>query len=399
MRYLARQYAFPRLFTSLIIFCSIIASIGLFVTSLINNQSNSLNLLNTKHCLAIKNPQPRQICQQEQLDQILLTGNIIGAFDLINEYYQQDLLFQKQCHSFAHRIGEKGYEFFSRYKKVKLGDNTSHCGFGFYHGFLEALVFKTNDMALAREFCHNVALQTRETDKKAEGACYHGIGHGTVDGSDPRSQGDPYKIVKPGIELCEKVTDDTSFRYQCAGGIFNSLAIMYTQSQNGLQRNQEDPFKVCYGFKGYLLDACLHQMNTYIIALSDKNLKKVGVYLHKIPQNYNATNATDSTVSYLAASKQNSSGYEDIIQTCQGFRSDLVNYCIAGYAAGLIEFGPPGREYAAPIMFCQHQLLNEPQSNSCFKRILNYMKVIYSSSKLDLICGQVNEKYRIYCVG
>lgn len=382
------------LFTSL---CAVI-SVGLMIfTSLKNYQTKNTSLLDSKKCLSIENSQSRQICQADQLDQILLAGNIIGAFDLISDYYQKDLTFKKECHSFSHRIGEKGYEFFSRNKEIKLGDNTSHCGFGFYHGFMEALVQKTNDMAQARELCNYIALQMYQTDKKAEAACYHGIGHGVVDGSDPRSRGDPYKIVEPGIVVCEKLTTNRLFLYQCAGGIFNSLAIMYTNSQNGLQRNQEDPFKVCYKFKGRILDACLSQMNTYVISLADKDLKKAGMYLHQIPKDYNPSHATDSTVSFLAAFKQDPAGYGDIIKECQSFRSGLVNNCIDGYAAGLIEFGPPGKEYEAPLVFCKHQLLTENQQDSCFKRSLQYLDAIYSSNQFEAICEMVDIRHQVYC--
>lgn len=352
-----------------------------------------------KKCLSVKNPKSRQICQADHLDQILLTGGITEAFDLIDEYYKKDPLFQKQCHSFTHRIGETGYEYFSQKKEIRLGDNTSHCGYGFYHGFMEALVQKTNDLSLAKQFCKNVAQQVEQTDKKAEGSCYHGIGHGTVDGSDPRDWGDPYKIIEPGLTMCQKVTSHRPFLYQCAGGIFNSLAIMYTNSENGLQRNQDDPFKVCYGFGDYILEACLNQMNTYIISLSNRDLEKAGKYLHKIPVNLGAGNAADAAVSFLAASKQEPSGYKDIIQTCQSFREDLVIPCVNGYAAGLIEFGPPDKEYVASLAFCQHQLLDRSQRHSCFQRALSYIQLIYSSSQVDAVCAKLDAEYRTYCRG
>lgn len=397
MLFLKKKFPHPLYLISIIFACLAITATGLLVIIMPDHQTKNSVSFVTEDCLAIRNPQPRQICQSEQLDQILLTGNITQAFDLIKEYYKKDLLFQKQCHSFSHRIGEKGYDYFSQHKHVELGDNTSYCGFGFYHGFLEAMVHKTNDVALAREFCNYVALQAKQVGKKAESSCYHGIGHGTVDGSDPRSWGNPYKIVEPGLEICEKVTTNERFLYQCAGGIFNSLAIMYTYSQNGLERQQNDPFNVCYAFKDEYLEACLSQMNTYIISLAEKDLDKIGAYVENVPQSFNPTVAMDSAASYLAASTQDPLNYGEIIKTCKGFRQDLITSCISGYAAGLIEFGPPGKEYEAPLVFCQHQLLNEDHRTSCFKRSLSYLQVIYPSQQLKTVCTEVDTKYRTYC--
>lgn len=380
-----------------IILISLTASLGLIFSTVLDKSEIATKSNLSQDCLKITNPSNRLVCQVEKLEEVLKTDDFIAAFNLISTYYQNDLLFQKQCHSFTHIIGERGYDFFSKYQKIDLGNNSSYCGFGFYHGFMEALIYKTNNLSQAREFCNYVADKTRFSVRKAEGSCYHGIGHGVVDGSDPRSWGDPLKIVQPGLELCDKVTTSEKFRFMCAGGIFNSLAIMYRNSENGLQRNQEDPFKICFGFEGYVQSACLNQMNTFVVSLSDKDQTKAGRFVEKISVYINSEDAMDSTMSYFAASNQNPTQFEDIIRVCQNFRTNLINSCISGYAAGLIEFAQPDKEYEAAINFCQSDLLSAYQENECFKRVFGYLKVLYPPTRLESICSSLDFKYRVYC--
>eukprot|EP00923_Selenidium_pygospionis_P025169 GHVN01044337.1.p4 GENE.GHVN01044337.1~~GHVN01044337.1.p4 ORF type:complete len:101 (+),score=5.81 GHVN01044337.1:571-873(+) len=81
------------------------------------------------------------------------------------------------------------------------------CGYGFYHGFMETLLLTSGDVEEARAFCRYADEQLRGQASAASTACYHGTGHGAVDGGDTRAWGDVDAIMEPGFALCDQVAE------------------------------------------------------------------------------------------------------------------------------------------------------------------------------------------------
>src|SRR3989338_8528765 len=133
-------------------------------------------------CSAAKN---KPLCYTDHLDEVLKRRGLSPALSLLAAAYAADPEGGGFCHGNTHDLGKAAYEEFHRGGEVKLGANTYYCGYGFYHGFLEALVVETGSLDEAREFCTYAGKSVPKPEGYAEGACYHGIGHGVTDGSDP----------------------------------------------------------------------------------------------------------------------------------------------------------------------------------------------------------------------
>ena len=114
---------------------------------------------------------------------------------------------------------------------------------------MEELLKATGDYSQAQDFCKYVGVKLAGETTDGEGACYHGIGHGTVDGSDPSAWGDPQKMMQPAMDMCLKVAGNDHSQYgklyRCVSGAYNSLEILSADSKYRLTQIQKNPFFIC----------------------------------------------------------------------------------------------------------------------------------------------------------
>src|SRR3989344_3749837 len=167
--------------------------------------------------------QEQQCFEKLILEEARMRG-IDAAFDALAFLYARDREFAAYCHGNTHELGGIAYESFKRQEDITLSAKTSYCGFGFYHGFMEALLFDSGDLAEARRFCEYVDEKLRSTAQGVSFACYHGIGHGVVDGSDPSLWGNASRYIEKGLVLCDTLGDVEEHKARCASGVFNALA-------------------------------------------------------------------------------------------------------------------------------------------------------------------------------
>ena len=340
-----------------------------------------------------------EICWENLIGKALKKEGLDSAFSVVSELYASDPSFSGRCHWFAHKLGEKAYDIFSQDRDLNLSFKTSHCGYGFFHGFMEAMFYKGGDYELARKFCAYFGEKLKGQTGDAEGACYHGIGHGVVDGADSALWGDAQAIIRPGLELCEKVSDTQTHLNRCASGVFNSLAIMYGEPKYRLPLDKENPYKICSAESADAIRRpCYEEMNTLVLRLGNNDLEASARLVEKIPEDSYADSAIQSLAGYTASFYKNPDDFEDIISACRSLEARLRLGCIKGFAAGLVEFGAPGKEYENSLKFCSLSILTGPERDACFPRIIYYFRVLYPAEKLKELCRTaVEPAYQKFC--
>lgn len=337
-------------------------------------------------------------CWRTAMEDALRERGLDQALELVAKLYRDEPEFAQSCHSFLHELGEAAYSMFSRNEALHLTPKTSYCGYGFFHGFMEALLFSGGTMEEARAFCAEADRQLSSEARDARGACLHGIGHGVVDGSDPRLWGDAQKFVSPGLALCEKVGADAVQIDRCASGSFNSLAIAFNSSQYGLTANANDPYWVCkLQTKHYFKKPCFEEMNTTVFLLSDKDLRKAAAFVAAIPEDIYAGSAISSVAGYAASFYRDEQIFPEIVEICQSAGERLRFDCIEGFAGGLAEFGEPEKEHERATAFCSSPSFSTFETRICFARIIGYFKQTSSPDKLRRICDSFAEEYRTFC--
>jgi hypothetical protein len=346
-----------------------------------------------------KNSDPSS-CFQEKITTILKEQGLDKALDKMSELYDSDPVFKGSCHSVAHALGKAAYHLFEKGKDIHLTAKTAYCSYGFYHGFMEEMLQVSGDFQEARDFCAKAGEMLSTETAYAEGACYHGIGHGTVDGSDPRDWGDPKAIVSPGLDMCDKVDSKEPHFYRCASGAFNSLAIIYMGNQYGLKSHVEDPFSVCERWSDYRIkNPCYQEMNMFAMSIAENSLAKGIKLVEKIKDPVYAKLAMTS-LSGVAPSRFTDTAvdFKRTVDECHAARADLIVPCIEGVPSGIMEFGSPGKEYVPALEFCRSDSLLENERLECLKTVFGGVRAYYSTEKQASICSSVEKKYKDICV-
>lgn len=332
-------------------------------------------------------------CWEDLMDKTLEKEGLDKAFSLLDNLFQTEASFATDCHGFAHLLGEKAYTLFASSKQFNLASKTSYCGYGFYHGFMEKLLRSKGSLDQARAFCKLAGEQLKETNSDAEGACYHGIGHGAVeDVTDPKLFGDSQAIIQPSLDLCEKVSDAQDKLFRCTTGVFNALEIVTTQGKYKLSLNKEDPLLICRTQPDKYKRACYTQMVIAVMNATQNDFEKSARILNTIPEDSWAQESLSGLAVELV--RLGRVDYQTTVDLCRQLPNRFQLPCITGFGEGFLKYGPPQTEYIKAVDFCSSVLLTEKERKVCFKRILSILRIWYTTEKSSQICKTVDPKYQ-----
>ncbi len=309
----------------------------------------------------------KQQCFEELILSVAHTGGIGQAFDILAELYARDREFASFCHGNTHELGAIAYDDFRRSKDFSPSSKMSYCGFGFYHGFLEAMLFDKGDLGGAERFCDWLDEKFREEIQGVSFACYHGIGHGVIDGNDPTRWGNVQKFVEPGLALCRTLSDTGDHRERCASGVFNALALAYRDPKYRLANDTRDPYAFCRTQgEVYLRRACYDQMNTYVTWVYPNFADALSVAATRSEEAFR-TVAVSSVPGPMAQEVlATDADIAALINVCSTLSTHLADMCAQGFGSGLIEFGKPGEEYRVAIEACARTGERAP---ACFNAV------------------------------
>ena len=331
----------------------------------------------------------KALCYTNRINDVLAHKGLKSALDLVAASYTADPDVIKFCHSNMHDLGGAAYKEFERTGKVDITSGASYCGYGFYHGFMTEMLAETGSLQEASTFCAYVGKQIGGEQVYAEGSCYHGIGHGVTDGTDPDLWGDAEKIAAPGLTLCRTIGKTDEFAMRCASGVFNAIALMYKDPQYKLNAHN-DPYALCrtVSYTGNEKRACFDQMNSLAFNVAGRDLKNALRYAAAI-----------SDAFYRQIAIQGLAGLEyttppmptaaDGVSACATLSGDNWVSCMRGLVNGFMEYGTPGAEYADALQFCTKVILPSAQRRVCFDQVARYAQGIYSPSEQKMICGRI----------
>lgn len=329
----------------------------------------------------------KQQCFAELIEAVAKKDGIAPAFDALATVYSRDKEFAEFCHGNTHELGRIAYEKWSTGESFSLSDKTPYCGFGFYHGFIEALMEHEGDIMRARAFCEYADAQLSETIQGISFACYHGIGHGVTDGTDPSLWRSEDAYIAPGLALCDTLGAIEEHKERCASGVFNALAIAYRNPKYSLKADPQDPYRVCRKQKiRYAREACYDQMNTLVVETAPTFEKALQVAVSKSESAYR--NVAVMTVAGYQA--QNAlAGSADLgafVRACDSVPALYRDVCAYGFAVGLIEFGKPGEEYVAALRACGAA---NNRKEACINGLVQGVRDRVPKSRLKDVCGDI----------
>jgi hypothetical protein len=347
----------------------------------------------TKHILAECSGESnafKALCYTNHINDTLAHRGVSAAFDLLAAAYVADPDVKGFCHGNTHDIGKMAYDIYKTKGVLDISQNASYCGFGFYHGIMEQMFAETGSLADAKTFCSHVNSVLGTNQAYAEGSCYHGIGHGVTDGSDPSAWGDVQKMMEPGLRLCRQIADTSELEMRCASGVFNSIAIMYRDPKYRLG-TPANPYALCTSasLNSEEKRACYDQMNTLVyFILPQQDIAKALSYAEAISDPVYRTQAIQGVAS--AAGAQSSPATRDTAAlACRALSGSGDEACVRGLLAGIMEFGTPGSEYQDGLSFCSMTALEGGERKICFDEMVIYAQGVYPLSLQQTICRAI----------
>lgn len=357
----------------------------------------------TSDCQKIGDKNLQYYCWEKQVTDVLKAGGIDAAYQKLVSFYNSDPDFSKRCHPIAHAIGAAAYRDLSLDKKFTVTKETTWCAFGFYHGFMEALLQSGEDLSKARALCLEANKQVNGENSGNQAvflACLHGIGHGAADPQNNLALwGNERALIKKPLEICEKVSKTDHELYRCAGGVFNVLSIAYSFNQYKFSINKDDPLWICNEQPRKVYQrACYGDMNVALTAYTKNDMYKAAKFIERIKDDEMAGYAMSSLASASISYDPKKTDQRDRIQVCRSVQERLRLSCIGGYATGLAEYGAPGKEYVESLNFCNSSLLRTDEKDKCYASSLGYLMTLFSREDFLNICDKIEEgKYVTYC--
>lgn len=341
----------------------------------------------------------KQQCFHDLVMREAETKSVNSGFEAVARLYVHDAEFAEFCHGNVHELGKLAYERYTRSGDATISSYASFCGFGFFHGFLEALVAENGDLKAAERFCESAEAELRHTLPGVSFACYHGIGHGVVDGSDPRLWGDAASFIREGLHLCNAISGIEERRERCASGVFNALAIAYRIPRYHIPSDPHDPYAICREQDtSYVREACYNQMNLFVT-------KTTETFEEALQRAESTAESAYAAVAIEAigaiAAKEGlalSGGALTFLNTCAILAETLRTACVNGLAMGFIEHGTPGKEYENAIDACHASSISD---DVCFHGVAVGVRDRLSEEHRNAACeymGRVSERAQEDCL-
>lgn len=342
----------------------------------------------------------RTTCFKKALAQTLGRYGVDAAFEGIAALYDEDSSFGGLCHDFTHLLGQKAYKEFQTNHALRVSTKTAYCAFGFYHGFMETLLSSGGSIKDAHKLCALVQKQLGDEAPNAVAACYHGVGHGSVDIHNPIHKGNEQSLIGPALEVCRQFTDERERLKLCGTGVFDSLALAYYNKEEGFVMRPGDPLWICREQQEKVFkEACYMDMMPAMLWMGNYDLAQAAPLVARYAEeNYRALaikELANGSIRQMVGKKDPVS----YLAVCRKLSADLTLPCVAGLGAGVMQFGRLDMEYVDGLAFCARDELLPAETDACFASVFSYVQGRYSQKKAIRICEESPPEYQKYCKG
>src|SRR3989344_6557727 len=330
---------FHRKYVPLLVFAGVLLYLLLMYFSFHSPQAQNNDEIAKNLCLGKVNKAQKLQCWEKALNAELKESGLEASFVLFKEFYDADQDFAGECHAFTHLIGTEAYRLFENNDDFSVPATVSFCNYGFYHGFMEALLTTGGNIEEARKCCTYIDDKLAIEYPESAGQCYHGIGHGNAGVHDKRLWGNTDAIIAQGLEICKNVTDTKDRLYRCASGVYNAISDFHMQGEFGFSMamiDHEDPLRLCSEQPAEYQESCYGNMKSIVSVVTDKDFKKVAVIVSKIPNAQNAEVAMWYLAGYNMQTKLYLKDYAEDVAVCRSVASNLHLPCIRGLATGFL---------------------------------------------------------------
>jgi hypothetical protein len=265
-----------------------------------------------------------------------------------------------------------------------------YCGYGFLHGYLEALLREDprekeqKDKVIS--FCRRAQ---EELGGEAWDNCVHGIGSGfTANPPDPAHWGDPGAMIGEGLAACARYFEDRD-REVCFTGVYATIANFMGAKNYGLAFDSKDLLSFCRTEPKENARACIGEFVAKFRTVYGGDLSKV----KDIAEGLEAKHAV-LVVRVVANVLMQEDVLDDAklaknLADCQELPAPLKDACFDGMTWGFIYHGKLGEEYRKGVAFCAESPLTPAERDFCLSGIVTFASRVYSKEQMKKVCEAI----------
>jgi hypothetical protein len=342
----------------------------------------------------------KQQCWDEQLEVVLAADGIDMAFDYFLKLYNTEPDVPKECHGWGHTLGEAAYDIYKEGHELNLRPESSYCGYGYFHGFIGALIKDTGQVQNTKEFCLYVE---KELEGKVKGVldnCIHGVGHGVTsmlleEGGD--HIGDFMKTGKKGVDICEMIYTEAMDLENCYDGVFNELHLELFNSNYGMdfakymEESNNDPFHYCKLQEDRHKLACFYELSGMFWFIFD--LDVVAATQYALENTEDLHTRGEKVVAKIAADQIQfdivKDTHEKSIDACRIVPDFLFKACFEGIINGFVQHGEPGNYHVKGYAFCDEAYLTKEESVQCYEGLTRMLEWLYNPEDFKRACDYI----------
>lgn len=363
------------------------------------------------HCKDVIESEGQIECIFDAIDTAVEGGSLKKAFAVFSSAYKNFESFSGSgCHRHAHRVGDTVYYKHYIFGEQDIGSidfpqETTACGYGLFHGFLEHLIQDHPDTEFSMDVCETLERNLSSTMKDIRVICYHGAGHGyTLAHAETLKRdvwGDVRAFSDVPVSKCNALDRAReSEREDCRQGVFNVIADWMEVEDYGFSQDTDDPFKLCRLTPELSQYACYYEMAQKIT----KEANNDPVKLYEIASSAPRPDLVDiafrvSVAGIIQDTIISGSGYEHTLERCTRVPSNFFRPCIESIVWGLYEHGPPQEEYKNVLLLCEDPLVEEGgEKDTCYEKTIDRLPRFYDDNRIESVCSEFPETRQEECM-
>ncbi len=350
-------------------------------------------------------------CAFKPITEALMTAGIEAGMDTFADaYIELPAFVASGCHHQAHRVGDIAYYHLyygqNDLDALTFSQNTTACGYGFFHGFLEHLIQDHPSAAFVTQTCEYLSDHYGEQMRDIRLTCYHGAGHGFMLAATEqvkKSQwGNVYAFTHKAFSECDILPRaSTEEKEQCKEGIFNLIADWRDDGQYGFVRPQDYVFfSVCDSLPQTMHHACYYEIAQKLDRISGEDPQRLAALVRTVKDADEIIRIFSVGIAGIMQQViQDKVKYEAVIASCSKLESTLFSKCILSTVNGLFEHGEPQKEYVKAMEVCTFKEIQDtPMEQECYDTVANRLLRFYDKSHSLMVCALFPSAFKDGCI-
>lgn len=350
-------------------------------------------------------------CAFKPISEALMTSGIEAGMDVFAEAYTTLPSFVASgCHHQAHRVGDIAYYHLyygqNNLDALTFSQNTTACGYGFFHGFLEHLIQDHPSGVFVTQTCEYLSNRYGAQMHDIRLTCYHGAGHGFMLAATEhvkKSQwGNTYAFTRTAFSECDALPQASGEeKEQCKEGIFNLIADWRDDGQYGFVRPQDNAFfAICDALPQTMHHACYYEIAQKLDRPSKGDPIRLAALAKTVTDTDEITRIFSVGIAGIMQQViQDKNKYEAVIASCTKLDSALFSVCILSTINGLFEHGEPQREYVKAMEVCTFKEIRDtPMEQECYDTVANRLLRFYDKPHSLAVCAMFPRAFKDRCI-